>query len=359
MKKWSLFLPIFIFGYTFGKEVVRSLCDNPIIYAANRLSNNTFRVYRDNHYWELKGLPNRVATPSGPFKITDQYMAPVDKDTSIMTVLSGDITGNTWKFRKNRLWQWNEKGRLEVGGIGGVEWKEIPEKGFHCVMNDGTTDKMGPKLIGLTAIKAYYWRTKRKTFEPIGNIYQGYIGGQFGEEFPEDPTACMTFPSTEPSIKYFVYLFRREKYCFRPITGEKGCAEWRLNKELFGCNKQKEADSSATTLAQNDDNGVDGDGSIGGGDGNTGDGEGSNGSGDGTIGSGDGSNDGDDGNADGVDVNTGGGDDSKPHVTSGPQLPDEPEGGENAPETTTSASFSVSSQKISLLFAFYLFLIFH
>ena len=36
---------------------VQTLCDKPIINAADRLVINTVRVYREDYYWNLNGLP--------------------------------------------------------------------------------------------------------------------------------------------------------------------------------------------------------------------------------------------------------------------------------------------------------------
>ena len=53
----------------------------------------------------------------------------------------------------------------------------------------------------------------------------------------------MAFKSNDPNVKYYVYLFKQTKYCFRPVTGVDGCPEWRENSELFGCSAEK-SDSS-------------------------------------------------------------------------------------------------------------------
>ena len=69
------------------------------------------------------------------------------------------------------------------------------------------------------------------------NTFFEHNGTNF-ETFPSDLTAAVAFPSNDSKVPYFVYLFRGDKYCYRPInnvTAEDGCPEWRENRELFGC----------------------------------------------------------------------------------------------------------------------------
>jgi hypothetical protein len=222
-----IFLIISLFVVSIKTDVkVKSLCDDTWIASADRLPNNTYRVYRDDYYWTLVGLPDRVAKVEGPFKIPYKYMAPLNKTSKIMTVGSGVLSGNTWKFDGRKYWQWRPDGSLLIGGLGGVEWDQMPPFGLSCVMNDGDLDKKGStRMIGLKALNAYYWRTDTSVFTPVGDIQKGYLGGQFGEKFPADATACMTSASSDTNTPYFVYIFKMKEYCYRPIKGEDGCKE--------------------------------------------------------------------------------------------------------------------------------------
>ena len=215
----------------------KSLCDDPYIHSADRLSNNTYRVYRDDYYWDLIGLPQRVAKVKGPYKIWWSNMAPMTRDAAVFTVIGGSGHGITYKFQKNKMWSWSSKGSQRIGDRSGESWSLFPkDTPFSAAFNDGNLDKKGyPMLIAFSDIRAYYFRTSSLRFVRIGDE-QGYIPpGQFEEDFPGDLTAAMPFPSDDEDVKYYVYLFKREEHCFRPITGEKGCKEWRKNKELFGC----------------------------------------------------------------------------------------------------------------------------
>ena len=216
-------------------EDVKSVCDDPNINAADRLPNNTYRVYRGNHYWELQGLPSRKAKVEGPFPIWYKFMAPFDSETSVQTVVTGAADGTTWKYKGEKLWMYNKEGTLISGGKPGFEWNLFPKGGFNAVLNDGGMGEFGyPVMIGFTGIRVYYYNTKETEFQRIGPPI-GYLGGKDGEKFPTDLTAAFAFPSSDKGIKYYVYLFKRKKHCFRPIIGEEECKEWRDNKELFGC----------------------------------------------------------------------------------------------------------------------------
>lgn len=107
------FLIIFLFVVQIKTDdKVKSLCEDPIIHAADRLPNNTYRVYRDSHYWTLTGLPDRVTKVDGPFKIPFQYMAPLQGHGSIMTIGSGALSGHTYKFFEQNYWHWFPNGTL-------------------------------------------------------------------------------------------------------------------------------------------------------------------------------------------------------------------------------------------------------
>ena len=211
-------------------NVTKSLCEDPYIHSADRLSNNTYRVYRGDYYWELVGLPDKVAKVNGPFKIWLKDMAPVTEGTSITTVVGGLIDGYTYKFKDEKYWVWGKNDVIRPSN--GVS---VPKGGFTAVYNDGDLDKKGyPRLVGFNGIKVFYFNTNKEIFRPEADP-KGTDFGAFGEKFPSDIKAAMAFKSNNPKVKYYVYLFKREEYCYRPITGVDGCPEWRKNSELFGC----------------------------------------------------------------------------------------------------------------------------
>ena len=223
-----------------------SLCANPYIYAADRLVNNTVRVYRDEFYWDLIGIPDRTVNVKGPFRIWRENMGVFDKSSSIQTVTSGKLEGYTFKYKGPKVWAWHPDGSLYSGGKNGHNWKLIPKSGFYAVYNDGDLDhKNYSRMIAFSDIHVYYYKTNGLVFLQEGES-DGYEGGKNGESFPEDLTAAFAFPGENNSPNYWVYLFRRDKHCVRTYLNVSGCPEWRNNTELFGCRK-KTVPSSTTT----------------------------------------------------------------------------------------------------------------
>ena len=215
---------------------VKSLCEDPVITAADRLGNNTYRVYRDNYYWELVGIPDEKSKVKGPYPVWYPYMAPVDRLSSVQTVIGGSADGLTWKFRGQKYWLYRQNGQLIEGGKSGYDWDLFPGNGFNAVFNDGQLPKKAkfPTMVAFSGIRVYYYNTADRRFRRIGSA-NGYEGGKDGEKFPVDLTAAFAFPSTDPEVEFYVYLFQRYRYCYRPNKGEDGCKQWRNNTELFGC----------------------------------------------------------------------------------------------------------------------------
>ncbi len=54
--------------------------------------------------------------------------------------------------------------------------------------------------------------------EPFGEK-KGYIGGQFGENFPPDIDAAFTWPDSKGGFN--IYMFREDKYCLRGFSAPK------------------------------------------------------------------------------------------------------------------------------------------
>ena len=124
---------------------VQPLCDNLYIHGADRLPNNTVRIYRDEYYWDLIGIPDRRVNVRGPFRIWLQFMPIFDKYCSIQTVTSGYLNGHTFMYRFDRFWSWYSDGRVYSGRGGGDQSDLIPKSitGFWAVYNDGDLDKKG------------------------------------------------------------------------------------------------------------------------------------------------------------------------------------------------------------------------
>ena len=218
-----------------NKPVVRSLCSNPWITAADRLPNNTIRVYRDDYYWELTGLPGRSGQSKGPYKVWYQYMTPIEKGSSVQTVLSGKTEGLTYKLRGNRYWVYDSSnGQLKQGGKAGYKSNALPSSGCKAVLNDGGMAGKGSALmICFDGSKVRYYKTNEREFRSYGRIADN---GAYGEKFPSDISAAFAYPADDKAnAKFNVYLFSKKKYCFRPYIGEDGCKEWRDSRELFGC----------------------------------------------------------------------------------------------------------------------------
>ena len=69
----------------------QDLCDDPVIHAADRLKNETYRIYRGNHYWELIGLPpkEKSAQVRGPFLLPYPKMLTFEKRCLSSQTLDG------------------------------------------------------------------------------------------------------------------------------------------------------------------------------------------------------------------------------------------------------------------------------
>lgn len=194
---------------------------------------------RGNYYWELKGLPDIDNTfIRGPFKIWYQNMAPISKATSTITGLSGNPFGVLYKFYKLQYWSWDSKGEQTAGGVNGTPWSGLPSpNGLSAAYHDG--NKTNPVVVGFGGIRVYYYDTRSIFWWVIGSR-EGYIGGQYGENFPAEITSAFSWPSEDPKVRYYVFLFRKEEFCFRPylLKSGKDCDEWKSNKLLF-CPKDK------------------------------------------------------------------------------------------------------------------------
>lgn len=111
-----------------------------IISAANRYINSTVRLFRENSYWDLMGLPDETAFTSEKMTLSAP-MAPVGPKTSIVTVLEGKLKGKTYKFQKQFFWSWDEEGNQVSGGKGGEFWDQLPEGGFDTMFHNGNSTK--------------------------------------------------------------------------------------------------------------------------------------------------------------------------------------------------------------------------
>lgn len=216
-----------------------SLCDKPIIGAADRMSNDTIRVYRDQHYWELPGVADGRVKPLGPFRIPFKYMENITTRSTVMTITSGPMKDTTWKFEGQKQWQWSRDGGAPVvGQKTGIDNGDLPKEGLDCAFNTGDLDPNTdyPVMIGIKGAHTFYWKTYQSIFERIGGF--GTKNSETKEVLPPDPTACTAVRVSSSKEPFYVLLFRKAKYCLRPINKKKACEEdeeWKSNKELFGC----------------------------------------------------------------------------------------------------------------------------
>ena len=228
------------------QESIVSLCDDPVIHAADRLLNNTFRVYRGNYYWELEGLPDNVAIVKGPFQIWYQNMVPFTSNSVIYTIIGGTLNGYTFRYKAMRFWVYNQTGHLIQGDLNGVLFPASPLGGFEAAFSDQMMDgRAYPLTIAFKGPFVYYFNTYRQPVRRIGPP-EGAPFGLFNESFPSNLTAAFAFPLRDGNAKYYVYLFRNDSYCYRPIIGEEGCQNWKKNKELFGCLSSPTTETSVT-----------------------------------------------------------------------------------------------------------------
>lgn len=233
MKK-ILFIPFLLSTLSKMKsEAKESLCDRPVISAADRMANNTVRLYRGPYYWLLKGLPADVGSLEGPFEIPFEGMAPINRNNSVVTLLGGTDRGNTVKTEDKSYWMWDQNGRLKTKKEGIIH-NRFPTGGFDAVIHDGNLDD--PTLIGFKGIKTYYLSTRYRVWT-IDNKPSGHMGGKYKENFPTDVTAAFSMAAPDPSDGYIVYFFQKDKFCKRTKILESGqqCDQWLPSRQLFGC----------------------------------------------------------------------------------------------------------------------------
>ena len=229
----------------------KSLCEDTYINAADRFPNNTVRVYRDEFYWDLIGLPERRAKVMGPFPIWQQNMGSTDGYTAFQTVTKGELKGVTFKYSRGKYWSWNPDGSPRSGGESGEKWSYRPIDNFYAAYNDGDMDQKGySTFLAFSGIKVFYYNTTGNVFKPI-NDSNGYVGGQYGEKFPDDLTAAFAYPNSDTNKNYYVYLFKQKQYCFRTYLGVENCTEWRDNSELFNCPKDTVPSETNETNSNN------------------------------------------------------------------------------------------------------------
>jgi hypothetical protein len=122
------------------------LCVDPTISSANRFENMTVRLYKDDQFWELGGLPDKEAFLSGNAQnIYWQNMSPVKRNTTIASVSVGKKKEITYKFEKQKFWKWNQNGKLIAGGRGGEYCDQLPVDGFTTAFHN--YDLNNPLLI--------------------------------------------------------------------------------------------------------------------------------------------------------------------------------------------------------------------
>jgi len=198
--------------------------------------NNTIRLYKGYYFWELKGLANTTRYVEGPFTIWYKNMAPVLINTSIVTYHYGYNAGHTFKYKSTQWWAWDTAGNQEHGGREGLYWSGLPKTGFTTAYQDANASGLGfPMFIGFYDNRVYYYNSLNVIYTVVGHK-DGYIGGQFGENFPANITSVFSWPSSHKNVEYYVYLFRGREHCFRPWKAKASDqCEWKSNKELFGC----------------------------------------------------------------------------------------------------------------------------
>ena len=213
---------------------LKTLCEDPVIHAADRLKNETYRVYRGNHYWELIGLPpkEKSAQVRGPFFLPYPKMKPFDKKMFVFTIIGGHWDGFTHQFDSDKSYLlWSPNNTYLMNSTFGD-----PLNYYDTAYNDGDLEKKKySKLIAFMGDLVFYYNTSQEMFKAIGvESGKGHLHGAFGEKFPSNLTAAFPIPSNNPKVEYYVYLFRKDKYCFRPIyprelTSDEFCPEWRDN----------------------------------------------------------------------------------------------------------------------------------
>ena len=215
---------------------IESLCERPTINAADRMINNTVRLYRGTYYWTLNGLPAESGTLDGPFKIPFKKMGSIFRNNTVVTLLGGTDRGKTVKTEGHNYWLWDDKGNMKTD-INGLTHNRFPSGGFEAAIHDANMDD--PTLIGFKGIKVYYFSTRYRVWT-IDKKPSGYYGGKYNESFPTDLSAAFTLPADNPKDQYIAYFFKRDKYCKRPkvLKSGKDCDQWLPNKLLFGCDKQ-------------------------------------------------------------------------------------------------------------------------
>lgn len=229
----SILLLIIQYSYPSSGDSL-NLCDNPIISAADRMSNGTVRLYRGGYYWELYGMPDRVGLLSDAKKILIPYLGPVLPTASLMTCLECNRKGYLFKFEQGKVWSWVPNG---------VPWKTnakgrdfLKNQDFDTVFHNGRSDE--PLMIGIKGKQVFYYSTKEYEIEesPEHGL-KGYEGGKNKENFPTGVNASFSWTPRISDEGYYVFFFRGDKYCRRKevLASGQECDEWRENRELFGC----------------------------------------------------------------------------------------------------------------------------
>ena len=224
-----------------SKNKFKTLCEDPVIDAADRLKNETYRVYRGSHYWELRGIPpkEKSAQVKGPFHLPYPSMLTFKKKMFVFTVIGGEKDGYTYQ-----VWQSETPGTCDYNIWGSDHTITAKNTILFCEnldtgYNDGDLEnKTFPTLIELSGDKVHYTNTSIHNFFTYES---DKIHGGRREKFPSNLTTAFPIPSKDPKVAYYLYLFRGDKYCFRPIYPPNGtsdkeyCPEWRHNSQLFGC----------------------------------------------------------------------------------------------------------------------------
>ena len=215
------------------------LCDDPVIYTIDRMTNGSIWIYRDSYYWQLNGLPDNQTTLNGPFRVWWSGMAPVKPMTHVMTKTVGEKQDTTFRFRHDMFWAFNRNGMLYIGSPDHNLGKKIqvPTGGLTAVLFNH--DKSNPLMIGFRGLNVYYYRFETMKWIIDGQS-DGYVQGRYRENFPGDIGAAIAFPATNQIDGYIAYLFKGDKYCRRPerLQSGKTCDEWKYNRELFGCDRK-------------------------------------------------------------------------------------------------------------------------
>jgi hypothetical protein len=168
-------------------------------------------------------------------------MAPINLDDTTLTGLSRGCKGIVYKFRGQKWWSWQEKdGSLRRGGKDGDTWGGFPPNGLTAAYHDA--NETFATVVGFFSINVTYYDANALDGWGVIGSRDGYIGGQFGENFPSDITSAFSWPPNDPKDRYNIYLFRRDKFCVRSYISKSGkdCVkpeEWISNKQLF-CNNQ-------------------------------------------------------------------------------------------------------------------------